>query len=96
MVLRLLTTLAAEKRTFLPAIAASGGDGRQEGNSWVAEIDGSCQTLYHRDQPGGDKARANKALKMIIKVKVAPSKYDNLRPAATHETLLQSAKLLPV
>ncbi len=48
-VLRLLTTLAAEKRPFLPAIAAGGGDGRQEGNSWVADIDGSCQTLYHRD-----------------------------------------------
>ena len=38
-VLRLLTTLAAEKRTFPPAIAAGGGDGRWEGNSWVAEID---------------------------------------------------------
>ena len=73
MVLRLLTTLAAEKRTFLPAIAAGGGDGRQEGNSWVAEIDGSCQTLYHRDKPGGDKARENEALKMIMKVKVALS-----------------------
>ncbi len=62
-VLRLLTTLAAEKRTFLPAIAAGGGDGRQEGNSWVAKIDGRCQTLDHRDQPGGDKARAYKALR---------------------------------
>ncbi len=30
------------------------------GNSWVAKSDGSCQTLYHRDQPGGDKATANK------------------------------------
>ena len=39
-VLRLLTTLAAEKRTFLPAIAAGGGDGRQEDSLWVAEIDG--------------------------------------------------------
>ena len=29
----------SRKRTFLPAIAAGGGDGRQEGNSWVAEID---------------------------------------------------------
>ena len=62
MVLRLLTTLAAEKQTYLPAIAAS-CDGRQVGNSWVAEIDGSCQTLYHRDKPGGDKARANKSIR---------------------------------
>ena len=58
-----MTTLAAEKRTFLPALAASGGEGRQEGTSWVAKIDGRCQTLYHRDQPGGDKATANKALR---------------------------------
>ena len=62
MVLRLLTTLAAEKRTFLPAIPACGGDGRQEETSGVAEIDGSCQTLYHRDKPGGDEARATKVL----------------------------------
>ena len=60
-VLRLLTTLAAEKRTFRRPSPPGGGEGRQEGNSWVAEINGSCQTLYHRDQPGGDKAHANKA-----------------------------------
>ena len=63
MVLRLLTTLAAEKRPFPPAIAAFGGDGRREENSWMAKIDGSRQTLYHRDKPGGDKARANKAIR---------------------------------
>ena len=62
-VLRLVTTLVAEKRTLLPALAAGGGEGRQQGNSWVAKIDGSCQTLYHRDQPGGDKATANKVLR---------------------------------
>ena len=63
MVPRLMTTSSAENRTFQPALAASGGEGRLEGNSWVTEIDGSCQTFYHRDKPGGDKARANKALR---------------------------------
>ena len=34
-VLRLLITLAAEKRTFLPALAAGGGEGRQkETHGW--------------------------------------------------------------
>ena len=41
----------SRKLPFPPALAAAGGEGRREGISWVAEIEGSCQTLYHRDKP---------------------------------------------
>ena len=35
----------------------------------------SCQTLYHRDQPGGDKALANKALSYSITLVSAGTRW---------------------